>query len=112
MLILYVPACEYKYAHVNIVPEIAAMPLSILWLSWVRAGVRRMFHTSFIYYTERQTGREPGTDKLLLGTDKATRLSLEGYTSELSVIMVVAPDVSSFSLVFGSLPACLVTFPL
>lgn len=43
----------------SIVPEVIAMAFSILWLSWVWAGVRSLSHTAFIYYTERQTGGEP-----------------------------------------------------
>lgn len=56
--------------YVQIVPEIIAMAFSILWLSWVRAGVRCLSHTTFIYYTERQTGWEPGADRLAWGKDK------------------------------------------
>ena len=54
----------------QIVPVIIAMAFSILWLSRVRAGVRRLSHTTFIYYTERQAGGEPGADGLEWGTDK------------------------------------------
>ena len=45
---------------VQIVPKVVAMAFSILWLSWVRAGVRCLSHTTFIYYTEKQTGGEAG----------------------------------------------------
>lgn len=36
------------------VPEIVAMAFPILGLSWVRAGVRRLSHPTFIYCTQRQ----------------------------------------------------------
>ncbi len=56
---------------IQIVPEIIAMAFSILWLSRIRAGVRRLSHTTFIYYTERQTGGELGYN------DAQERLTLE-----------------------------------
>lgn len=59
------------WSCVQIVPEITAVAFSILWLSRVRAGVRRLSHTTFIYYTGRQTGGEPGAERLEWGTEKA-----------------------------------------
>lgn len=46
------------------VPEIVAMAFSILRLPWVRAGVRRLSHPTFIYYTQRQEVKGQRTDRL------------------------------------------------
>lgn len=59
------------FVRTNNVPEIIAVAFSILWLSRVGTGVRRLSHTPFIYYTERQTGGEPGADGLQWGKDEA-----------------------------------------
>lgn len=59
------------FVRTNNVPEIIAVAFSILWLSRVGTGVRRLSHTPFIYYTERQTGGEPGADGLQWGKDAA-----------------------------------------
>lgn len=78
--VIKVPVCQFE---LQIVPVIAAMAFSILWLSRVWAGVRRLSHTTFIYYTERQTGGEPETDRLEWG--KAYSKAALGPASWLSL---------------------------
>lgn len=83
----------FLYVYVYILPEIIAMAFSILWLSWVRAGVRRLSHTTFIYYTKRQTGGEPGADKLERDTDQTySKATLE----PLKTVIHLQIDVSCF----------------
>lgn len=59
----YIWKCQFWLGAVWPLPEVVAMAFSILWLSGVGAGVRRLSHSTFIYYTQTRPPQNPESIK-------------------------------------------------